>query len=199
MNFFENFYSFWKFWQHLTILTILMIWNQFNNFLIILTFLAILTNLFWQFWTILDNFKQFGTILENFQEFLIIFDNFDNWLQFWKLRSWIQTNIYLTMNCDTGQHSQFLQCFDCISWKNLVEGFLQVNLVHRELQTPKSMMTILDSKCSRFKALLRNSYLSQVMLRWSRDACILFPRMFWFRSPSSPKIEKYIQESFENG
>ena len=122
-----------------------------------------------------------------------------DWLQFWKLRSWIQTNISLTMNCDTGQHSQFLQCFDCISWKNLVEGFLQVNLVHRELQTPKSMMTILDRKCSRFKALLRNSYLSQVMLRWSRDACILFPRMFWFGSPSSPKIEKYIQESFENG
>ena len=60
-------------------------------------------------------------------------------------------------------------------------------------------MTILDSKCSRLKALLRNSYLSQVMLRWSRDACILFPRMFLFGSPSAPKIEKYIQESFENG
>ena len=51
-------------------------------------------------------------------------------------------------------------------------------------------MTILDSKCSRLKALLRNSYLSQVMLRWSRDACNVFPRIFWFGSPCSPKIEK---------
>ena len=35
-----------------------------------------------------------------------------HWLQFWQLRTWIQDNLcYLTINCDTGQHSQFLRCF----------------------------------------------------------------------------------------
>ena len=34
-----------------------------------------------------------------------------HWLQFWQLRTWIHDNLwYLTINCDTGQHSQFLQC-----------------------------------------------------------------------------------------
>ena len=123
-----------------------------------------------------------------------------HWLQFWQLRTWIQT-IILTWQLIVTLDSIRNSCNVSIVYheKNLVEGFLQVNLVHRELQTLKSIMTILDSKCSRLKALPRNSYLSQVMLRWSRDACILFPKMFWFGSPSSPKIDKYIQESFENG
>ena len=35
-----------------------------------------------------------------------------HWIQFWQLRTWIHDNIcYLTINCDTGQHSQFLRCF----------------------------------------------------------------------------------------
>ena len=34
------------------------------------------------------------------------------WLQYWQLRTLINGNLcYLTMNCDTGQHSQFLRCF----------------------------------------------------------------------------------------
>ena len=34
------------------------------------------------------------------------------WLQYWQLRTWIHDNLcYLTINCDTGQHSQFLRCF----------------------------------------------------------------------------------------
>ena len=33
-------------------------------------------------------------------------------LQYWQLRTWINDNLcYLTINCDTGQHSQFLRCF----------------------------------------------------------------------------------------
>ena len=36
-----------------------------------------------------------------------------HWLQYWKLRTWIHDNLcYLTINFDTGQHSQFLQCFE---------------------------------------------------------------------------------------
>ena len=35
-----------------------------------------------------------------------------HWLQFWQLRTWIYDNLCdLTINCDTGQHSQFLRCF----------------------------------------------------------------------------------------
>ena len=35
-----------------------------------------------------------------------------HWLQFWQLRTWIHDNhCYLTINFDTGQHSQFLRCF----------------------------------------------------------------------------------------
>ena len=38
--------------------------------------------------------------------------NLRHWLQFWQLRTWIHDNLcYLTINCDTGQHSQFLRCF----------------------------------------------------------------------------------------
>ena len=33
------------------------------------------------------------------------------WLQYWQLRTCIHDNIcYLSINCDTGQHSQFLRC-----------------------------------------------------------------------------------------
>ena len=35
-----------------------------------------------------------------------------HWLQFWQLRTWIHDNLCdLTINCDTGQLSQFLRCF----------------------------------------------------------------------------------------
>ena len=35
-----------------------------------------------------------------------------HWLQYWQLRTWIHDNLcYLTINYDTGQHSQFLRCF----------------------------------------------------------------------------------------
>ena len=35
-----------------------------------------------------------------------------HWLQFWQLRPWIyDNNCFLTVNCDTGQHLQFLWCF----------------------------------------------------------------------------------------
>ena len=90
-------------------------------------------NFWWQFFMKIfdDNFWQYLTILA-------IFDNFDNlgqlrqlrqlrqfwkdspadlwhlrhWLQFWQLGAWIHDNLwYLTLNCDTGQHSQFLRCF----------------------------------------------------------------------------------------
>ena len=36
-----------------------------------------------------------------------------HWQQFWQLRTWIHDNLcYLTINCDTGQHLQFLRCFE---------------------------------------------------------------------------------------
>ena len=66
-----------------------------------------------------------------------IFDNFDNWkdspgdlwhlrhwLQYRQLRTWINDNLcYLTINCDTGQHLQFLRCFFCCF-------FLKMRIAH---------------------------------------------------------------------
>ena len=44
-----------------------------------------------------------------------------HWLQFWQLSTWIHDNLcYLTIKSETGQHSQFLRCFNAIitfSWK----------------------------------------------------------------------------------
>ena len=39
-----------------------------------------------------------------------------HWLeiQYWQLRTWFHDNLcYLTINCDPGQHLQFLRCFVC--------------------------------------------------------------------------------------
>ena len=42
-----------------------------------------------------------------------------HWLQYWQLRTWINDNIcYLTINCDTGQHSQFLGCLSTFTPSN---------------------------------------------------------------------------------
>ena len=85
-------------------------------------------NFFYNF----DNFNIFFTILtiddifHNSDNCFCHFDNWkDNpgdlwhlrhWLQFWQLRTWIHDNLcYLTINCDTGQHSQFLRCFGYFS------------------------------------------------------------------------------------
>ena len=42
-----------------------------------------------------------------------ICDNWDtDYNIYWQLRTWINDNLcYLIINCDTGQHSQFLRCF----------------------------------------------------------------------------------------
>ena len=95
----------------------------------VLTILTILTFLlqFWQFLTFLDNFNNFG----QFQQFWTISTIFDNFWQFWQLgifltiltieKTVLETGdnwepelmkiiVYLTINYDTGQHSQFLRC-----------------------------------------------------------------------------------------
>ena len=81
-QFYEKFDNFWKLWQYLTNLTIS---DNFNNFRQLSSFLTILTQDLW--------------LLKH-------------WSQFWRLRNWIYDNLcYLTIKSDTGQHSQFLQCF----------------------------------------------------------------------------------------
>ena len=76
------------------------------------------------------NCGQFLTIVDNFENSYNYFYHFDNWkdnpgdlwhlrhwLQIWQLRTWICDNLfYLTINCDTGQHSQSLRCFWVILW-----------------------------------------------------------------------------------
>ena len=88
---------------------------------------------FWQFWKFLTNFDNFDIFLTIFYNSLYllkffttetIFDNFDNWEDSpWRLLTFetliiILTNemlnsdnqYYLTINCDSGPHLQFLQC-----------------------------------------------------------------------------------------
>ena len=115
MIIFDNFCNFWQF---------LTVFNTFWQFLTMFTFLSTFLDIFWQCFT--------------FWQFLTIFDNVDNWkdspedlwhlrywLQFWHLRNWIHDNLcYLTINCDTGQHSQFLRCF----LSDVFSSFLFTNL-----------------------------------------------------------------------
>ena len=98
LTIFYNFDKFWQFWPFLTILTIFKTFDNLDNFYI-----------FWQFW-------QFRQLLLPFWQLkrqswrLVTLER--HWLQFWQLRTWIHDNLcYLTINCDTGQHSQFLRCF----------------------------------------------------------------------------------------
>ena len=51
-----------------------------------------------------------------------------HWLQYWQLRTWFHDNLcYLTINCDTGQHSQFLRFFIGQIWSTSpLRGFLLV-------------------------------------------------------------------------
>ena len=47
-----------------------------------------------------------------------------HWLQFLQLRTWIHDNFcYLTFKSDSGQHSQFLQCFCIFTFLSLFEWF----------------------------------------------------------------------------
>ena len=123
LTIFDNFDHFQQSWQFLTIFTIFDNLNNFWQFWHILTILTIFT-IFCNF----DKFKfllQFLTIGDNFHNSDNCFCHFDNWkdnpgdlwhlrhwLQFWQLRTWIHDIFcYMTINCDTGQHSQFLRCF----------------------------------------------------------------------------------------
>ena len=110
--------NFW--WQFLlTILSNLTIFDKFDHF--------------WQFWyfwkflTFYDNFGQFLTILDNFWTILTIETIFDKWkdspedLTFETLTTILtienlnsDNHSYLTINCDTGQHLQFLRCLNIV-------------------------------------------------------------------------------------
>ena len=88
-----TFDNFWEFWQFLRVLTIFESFDNFWQFF----------DIFWQFLTILTifwSFLQFST-MSTF-EILITILTIEN----------LNDNLcYLTINCDTGQHFQFLRCF----------------------------------------------------------------------------------------
>ena len=75
----------------------------------------LMTIFWWQFLVTIfdDNFwKQFLMTLFDDNLWWQFSDFLKHLLQFWQLRTWIHDNLcYLTINCDTGQHSQFLRCF----------------------------------------------------------------------------------------
>ena len=50
----------------------------------------------------------FSTFFLQFFQILFNLWHLRHWLQHWQLRTWNHDNLcYLTINCDTGQHSQF--------------------------------------------------------------------------------------------
>ena len=79
-------------------------WWQFLMPILMTILMTIFDDKFW--WQFLD---------DNF--FWDLFSTCDlwylrHWLQYWQLRTWFHDNLcYLTINCDIGQHSQFLRCF----------------------------------------------------------------------------------------
>ena len=53
-----------------------------------------------------------------------------HWLHLRQLRTWIHDNLcYLTINCDTGQHSQFLRCL----WTSM--NFTDISMSFHDLHT----------------------------------------------------------------
>ena len=77
----------------------------------------------WIVFTILDFFR-FDSCEENSGDLW----HSIHWLQSWQLRTWIHDNpCYLTFNCGTGKHSQFLRCFNCshpkLQYKNVSKLF----------------------------------------------------------------------------
>ena len=130
---FDNFQQCWQFltifnnldnfWQFLTILTIFDNFGKFWQFWPFLQFFTIFTILkFIYNFDYLWHFLQFLTILTIIDNSYNCFYHFDNWKdnpgdlwhlrQFFQLRIGIHDNLcYLTVTCDTGQHSQFVRCF----------------------------------------------------------------------------------------
>ena len=113
LTIFDNLDNFWPFWQILIILTIFTI-------LTILTFFL----QFWQFLTIFDNWRQFSQFRQFLLSFwqlkrqswrLVTFETLITILTIENLNSW--QSCYLTINCDTEQHLQFLRCFSTLSAK----------------------------------------------------------------------------------
>ena len=91
------------------------------NFLLQFLMTIFEDNFWWQFSANFQIFKKFS----DFWKFLW---HLRHWLHFWQLRTWIQANLcYLTINCDTGQHSQFLRCFLIYVYNNVFIGFHKSN------------------------------------------------------------------------
>ena len=66
--------------------------------------------------------NRMNLFLQFFQLFFNLW-HLRHWLQHWQLRTWNHDNLcYLTINCDTGQHSQFLQCFQKVNKFNHSEN-----------------------------------------------------------------------------
>ena len=123
----QKFELFWNFWG--TFFGIF--WNFFGNFW---KFFGNFLGLFWNF---------FGTFLEILWNKYNDKDNhrdlwlLRHWLQFWQLRTWIHDNLWdLTINCDTGQHSQFLRCF-CLQANGSVWLLVLVHVKSRSWSSSK--------------------------------------------------------------
>ena len=69
-----------------------------------------------------------------------------HWLQFWQLRTWIHDSFcYLTINCDTGQHSQYLRCFFSEFYSSILAALNKLNCTNGNIGG-KILLTALPSQ-----------------------------------------------------
>ena len=121
-----------------------------------------------------------------------ICDIWDTDYNIWQLRTRINDNLcYLTINCDTGQHSQFLRCF---CWSPNCMKVLQIDLAARDSRwyfyvnasLPALRTTISDIDWPKWKKAMSHKKLHQVHLacraqlmeKWT---CFLEPLYPWGR------------------
>ena len=108
------------------------------------------------FWHTTSNPRDFFFhFLNFFSTFFNLYSTCDLWhlrhqLQYWQLRTWNHDNLCsLTINCDTGQHSQFLRCLLMTCDK------YQVYKTYRDMLKPASCMCnwlILSSRLATLEA-----------------------------------------------
>ena len=90
-------------------------WWQFLMPILMTILMTIFDDKFW--WQFLDD-KFFWDLFSTCDLWYL-----RHWLQYWQLRTWFHDNLcYLTINCDTGQHSQFLRCFCTFPQKDMFCG-----------------------------------------------------------------------------
>ena len=145
----------------------------------ILNFLTIFT-IFWWFLTIFT-IRKFFDDWDYWKDSPGDLWHLWHWLQFLQLRTWIHDNLcYLTIKSDTGQHSQFLRCFE-ISFTSAIMLFLKKSFYKKVFDVFVTEFCINSSKKCSLTHLQSEPQASGSV---SKDAIIIMLFCFTFRMKS---------------